>query len=163
MHQSVMEWVSTVVAEHDLADRRVLEVGSRDINGTVRPLFRGEYVGVDMLPGPGVDMVVEPGVLPFPQESFDAVVTTEMLEHDPFFWRTMQDMTRVLAPGGLLVLTTRGIGFPYHEYPSDYWRFTTASINLLFNWVGLFVVDVLPDPEHSGVFGLARKKPRPAP
>lgn len=39
---------------------RVLEVGSHDVYGTIRSCFGsvGDYVGIDLSPGPGVDLVL---------------------------------------------------------------------------------------------------------
>lgn len=152
-----MTWVTDQVTAHDLAGKHTLELGSRNINGSVRPLFTGHYLGVDMVAGPLVDMVARADDLPIADESFDVVVSTEMLEHDPYFWKSLEEMTRVLTDGGWLLLTTRGIGFPFHEYPGDYWRFTEDAIHHLFTDNGLETVEVVPDPEQSGVFGLARK------
>lgn len=154
-----MMWVRSKAEEHELADLKTLEVGSRNYNGSVRPYFHGEYVGVDMEPGPDVDAVMRASALDFPDESFECVVTTEMFEHDSTFWLSMAEMERVLSPGGYLLLTTRGIAFPYHEYPGDFWRFTPDAIESLFEGVGLEILEITPDPQpgHPGVFGLARK------
>lgn len=159
MHPSVISWTHQQVKHWNLAELKTLECGSRNYNGSVRPLFKGEYVGIDMEPGPDVDIVALASNLPFPDEEFETVVSTEMLEHDPAFWDSFPEMARVLKPGGHMLVTTRGIGFPYHEYPGDYWRFTEDSITLLFERSGLKVVKVEPDwyPGHPGVFGIARK------
>lgn len=159
MHPSVLSWTHMQVKHWNLAELKTLECGSRNYNGTVRPFFTGEYVGVDMLDGPDVDMVAMASDLPFPDEDFETVISTEMLEHDPTFWLSIPEMARVLKPGGHMLITTRGIGFPYHEYPGDYWRFTEDSITLLFETNGLEVVRVEPDwyPGHPGVFGIAKK------
>lgn len=160
MHPSVQQWVSEKVDQLGLAEKSVLECGSHDYNGTVRQWFRGAYVGIDMVDGPGVDIVASAADLPFPDGTFEVVVTTEMLEHDPSFWLSLPEMARVLGAGGWLLLTTRGIGFPYHEFPGDYWRFTQDSIDLLFNLAGLKTVELTDDPypNHPGVFGLAWKE-----
>lgn len=87
----------------------VLEVGSLDINGSVRSLFEGcEYTGLDVVRGKGVDVVgfahefdAEPG-------SFDTVISCEALEHDPFWRETLRKMADLLKPGGLLVITAAG-------------------------------------------------------
>lgn len=160
MHPSVMDWVGRQVNLYELAEKDVLEVGSRNYNGTVRHLFRGKrYLGIDMDDGPDVDLVAIASDIPFEDESFDVVVTTEMLEHDPYFWLSMKEMSRVLRKDGYMLLTTRGIGFPYHEYPGDYWRFTEDAIRHLFKYAGLLPLEIVPDPfpEHSGVFGIAVK------
>lgn len=147
------------VREHDLADLNTLEVGSRNYNGTVRGFFNGKYVGIDMEAGNDVDLVARADDIPFPDNSFDVVVTTEMLEHDPYFWLSIDEMARVLKSKGYLLLTTRGVGFPLHEYPSDYWRFTEDAIQHLFDQAGLETIELTQDPypEHPGVFGMAVK------
>src|SRR5947209_4298942 len=128
-----MRWVAAKVTEHDLSSRSTLEVGAYNVNGSVRDLFTGAYLGVDMRPGPGVGKVASADSLPFLDSEFGVVVSTEMLEHDPTFWLSIPEMARVLAPGGHLILTARGNGFPRHDYPGDYWRFTPDSFRLLFD------------------------------
>src|ERR1700720_2604472 len=69
----------------------ILDVGSHDVNGTLRPYKpkHAAYLGVDQVAGPGVDQVLDdPHKLPFPDASFDLIVSTSCLEHDPMFWRT---------------------------------------------------------------------------
>jgi SAM-dependent methyltransferase len=159
LHSSVREWVGVMVEKYELAKLDTLEVGSRDYNGSVKPLFIGPYVGVDMEDGPRVDGIMRADDLLFADNSFDCVVTTEMLEHDPYFWLSMAEMARVLRPGGFLIVTTRGIGFKYHEYPGDYWRFTDEAIAHLYGMVGVDVFELQQDPlpDHPGVFALGRK------
>lgn len=154
-----MAWAGQKVTEHDLAGRFTLEVGSFDVNGTVRRYFTGPYVGVDFRAGPGVDMVADANRLPFSADTFPCVVCTEMLEHDPAPWLSVPQMARVLRPGGILLLTARGIGFPLHDYPSDYWRFTPSAFVRLFDLAGLEPVEVIDDTDtfQPGVFGVARK------
>jgi SAM-dependent methyltransferase len=168
MHPSVMEWVEKKVQQHDLRKPalRVLEVGSRDVNGSVRPLFHGvaSYTGVDFIEGPGVDLVLDAHRLTsaFPPDSFDVVVSTEMLEHDSEFWTSMAMMGEVLKPGGLLLITARGNGFWIHGYPHDYYRFLPESFNCLLRYAGCDALEVTEDwfPGHTGVFGVGRKLDR---
>jgi SAM-dependent methyltransferase len=158
MHESVMSWVSSVVDRYQLVGLATLEVGSKDENGTVRPLFTGPYVGVDMRPGPGVDLVANAHRLPFPDRSFDTVVSTEMLEHDEAFPVSLAEMGRVLKLGGLLVLTMRGNGFPHHAFPHDYWRFMPDSARVLALLAGCDLVDSTTDPQDPGLFVLGRRR-----
>jgi hypothetical protein len=74
---------------------KILDVGSMNVNGTLREFAPkgSEYVGVDLTAGPGVDVVLtKPGYLPFPRDSFDLVISTSSLEHDPMFWLTFSEM-----------------------------------------------------------------------
>lgn len=157
MHESVRDWVAGVVAAYGLAERSVVEVGSYDENGSVRDLFCGPYVGFDMRDGPGVDTVARADDLPCPDGCCEVLVCTEMLEHDPAPWLSMSEMGRVLAPGGMLLLTARGNGFPLHGYPDDYWRFMPSSYPVLLALAGCETIEVVSDPQAPGLFGLGRK------
>jgi SAM-dependent methyltransferase len=168
MHASVMEWVTQVVTEmrkdYGLQAWHVLELGAYDENGSVRgvikPLVR-DYIGVDLRPGPGVDVVSPAAATPFAPGSFDMVVSTEMLEHDPRPWLTLEEVARVLRPGGHLLLTARGFdaytGYPEHPCPADYWRFNRSSFDVLITDAGLHIVELTMDSgrEAPGVFGHA--------
>jgi SAM-dependent methyltransferase len=90
-------------------DTRVLEVGSKFVNGSVRPLIKRfckpkEYIGVDIEPGKYVDIVLpaEKIVEYFGVESFDVVISAETLEHI-FDWRlVINNMKYVLKPNGYI-------------------------------------------------------------
>lgn len=45
-------------------------------------------------------------------------------EHDIYFWKTVEEMKKVLKPGGYLLVTVPSINFFQHDFPSDYYRFT---------------------------------------
>ncbi|MGE0539753.1 MAG: class I SAM-dependent methyltransferase [Dehalococcoidia bacterium] len=93
----------------------VLEVGSRNVNGSARDLFPGaEYLGIDIAPGPGVDVVAD-GAAFTPAVAPDLVVTTEVLEHSPQAEAIIQNAHRILSPGGMLILTTAWTGRAPHS------------------------------------------------
>ncbi len=165
MHQSVMDWLGQQLHGHTiphLAAADVLEVGSFNENGTPRSVFESKtrtYIGVDLRAGRGVDKVAPAADLPFADESFDLVISTEMLEHDPRPWLTFPEMTRVLRRGGHMLLTARGFnayeGYPRHDCPLDYWRYCPTTFRLMFTDCGLEPVEISEDPEAPGVFGHA--------
>ncbi|MBX3444538.1 MAG: hypothetical protein KF774_19210 [Planctomyces sp.] len=91
----------------DFAQRRVLELGSRSINGSVRGLFQGcEYIGLDAVSGPLVD-VVSPAHEFQDSRGFDVVISCEAFEHDPWLDRTLAALPRLLR-SGLFVGTCAG-------------------------------------------------------
>ncbi len=160
MHASVYTFVETAVARYGMHGP-TLEVGSYNVNGSTRHLFELPYTGIDTRPGPGVDLVVD-GSIGYYQANagtFGVVVSTETLEHDPRPWVTVNGMGLALRPGGWCVLTARGYGFPVHDYPSDYWRFTPEAFAILLYDAGLTVLEVSPDPDPAspGVFAVALK------
>lgn len=97
------------------ADRRVLEIGSLDINGSIRSHFSNcAYTGIDIAPGPGVDLVCQGQDYDGPDDSFDVVISCEVMEHNPHWVETMKNMIRVCKPGGLVVMTCATLGRGEH-------------------------------------------------
>lgn len=120
---------------------RILEVGSRDVGGSLRAIFsdpESEYVSVDVLEGAGVDFVLDPSriVSQFGRESFDAVVSSGMLEQCYDWQGALYQMASALRIGGVLVLTTRSPGFELHDYPADHWRFSHQDFVDIFSPLG---------------------------
>ena len=149
MHESVMEYVAGEVERLGLADKRTLEIGSYDFNGSVRLLFSGEYIGIDIQKGDGVDEIMDANALTFDDASFDVVVSTSMLEHDAAFWKTLPEVGRVLRPGGYLILTTVRESFPVHNEP-DYWRFLPDSVKVIIGLASCDIVNERDDPQSGG-------------
>lgn len=133
---------------------KVLDIGAYDVNGCVRSFFT-DYLGVDMRTGPNVDQVVNAHALPFADGSFDHVLCLEMLEHDELFWVSIAEMKRVLRSGGTLLITTRGFHFPRHDYPSDYFRFSTEALASLMD--GMHSIETFEYPKDQGVYVKAVK------
>ena len=95
--------------------RQVLEVGSLNINGTVRDLFTEcYYVGLDVAEGKGVDIVCEGQNYDAPSESFDVAISCECFEHNPEWVATFRNMHRMTRTLGLVVMTCATTGRPEH-------------------------------------------------
>lgn len=107
-------------------DTSVLEIGSRNVNGTVRDLFMHtkRYIGVDCTPGPCVDVVCLAHEY-HSDELFDVVISCEAFEHDPYLELTLANCLLLLRPGGLFVATAAGPrraehGTKHHDGPGDF-------------------------------------------
>lgn len=110
--QEFVERVSKLFPEF-FGEKKVLEVGSLDINGSVRHFFSNcTYIGVDIETGPGVDIVGMGQELEFDDEYFDTVISTECFEHNPFWEDTFRNMVRM--SNGLVIVTAAGVGRPEH-------------------------------------------------
>jgi SAM-dependent methyltransferase len=161
MNTAVLEFLAASLDRATVEGRSVLEVGSLDVNGSARTVIESlvpaRYTGVDIQAGPGVDRVLSVSFLAdvFGAESFDVVVSTEMLEHVQDWRWAVTQLKRVLAPGGSLVLTTRSPGFHHHGYPHDFWRFTEDDCRRIFADMDDLVVR--SDPSSPGVFVAARR------
>jgi len=114
---AVLDFFMRTVDCGEFNGKRVLEVGSKFVNGSVRLLIERfckprEYVGVYIEPGKYVDVVLpaERLVDYFGPESFNVVVSTEVVEH-VLDWRlVINNMKVVLRRGGFIYLTTRSRG-----------------------------------------------------
>jgi SAM-dependent methyltransferase len=125
-----------------------LEVGSKDYGSTqdLRRIFasKGEYVGVDMSSGPGVDIVLDMtsdfAVIDKALKSvrFGTIFCLSVLEHCHRPFHMAENLVSLLKPGGTLVLSAP-FCWKIHGYPNDYWRFTPEGIKQLFS--GIHFID----------------------
>ncbi len=106
---------------------RTLDIGAQ--NGPYAAFFPNR-VAVDIRAGRGVRIIGDAQALGVADAAFDVVLCTEVLEHLPEPQRALDEMFRVLRPGGTLLLTTRFL-FPIHDAPHDYFRFTKYGLRHL--------------------------------
>ena len=78
-------------------DVTVLDVGSLDINGNTKHFFDQPfyYIGIDLYAGKNVDVVC-PAHLYKSGFQFDVIMSSECLEHDMYYARTLQNMLQLL-------------------------------------------------------------------
>jgi predicted O-methyltransferase YrrM len=142
------------------APRRVVDIGSMNVNGTYRSIFKKfdcEYVGFDLEPGPGVDRVLaNPYEIPLADGAADVIVSGQTFEHCEFFWDAFREMMRILSPNGLLFLIAPSAG-PIHRFPVDCYRFYPDAYHALARYAGCHLVTVWRDErgpwqDLTGVF-----------
>ena len=86
--------------------KRVLDVGSGDINGNNRFLFENcEYDGNDVIQANNVTVVSKTKDLPFEDNTFDTIISTECFEHDPEYKQSILKIYDMLKPDGLFCFT----------------------------------------------------------
>lgn len=116
MHAAARQFVEWAVVS--IPKRRsVIEIGSRQVNGTVRDLFEGPtfarlpeppfYVGIDLIPGPLVDVLADARTWR-PLYLVDTVVCTSVLEHTAHGEELVKAASEMLKKDGVLILTTVG-------------------------------------------------------
>jgi SAM-dependent methyltransferase len=116
-HANQFEFVSIVKKNYPavFSNTKVLEVGSLDINGSVRSYFNTDnYIGVDVAAGPGVDEVCQGQLVDHPTGAFDVTVSCECMEHNPYWAETLANMFRMTKPGGLVIVSFATIGRAEH-------------------------------------------------
>lgn len=144
---------------------KILDVGSFDVNGCMRPIFidemeGNEYTGLDMQKGPNVDIVANSHKIPFENNTFDVALSADLLEHDDMPFMTCSEIYRVLKTRGYFILTACSIACGNvmedggrHGYPYDYWRFTKESFEVLLKPFS----KVVAEEAHNHVYAWAIK------
>jgi len=150
MHKSAYEGMKALLAE--AGSGKVLEVGSRVVrgkDGSLRDLV-SDYVGTDMVPGIGVDVVCGEYSLPFDDETFDIVMSANTWEHCRNPFRLCAEMARVLKTGGKM-LVCAPFEWKVHRHPIDCFRFLPDGMESIMRESGLEAVSVLLDRDCFGV------------
>ncbi len=127
-----------------------------DVGGRIQPyraLLAGtctRYVAVDMRVAPLVDAVGQAEQLPFASEKFDLVFCTQVLEYVPDPQLVINEIHRVLKPGGFLLLSVPAV-FP-RDSEVEYWRFLPCALRRLLS--GFSRIELAP--EGNSLIGFIR-------
>jgi len=117
MHKEAREFtlfVRRILSEFFIG-KVVLDVGSGDINGNNKFLFQNcEYNGNDVIQAPNVTIVSKTKDLPFKDNTFDTIVSTECFEHDPEYKESIIKIYKMLKPNGLFCFSCASTGRPEH-------------------------------------------------
>lgn len=102
----------------------ILDIGSYDVSGSYKNLFynrKWQYSGLDIVPGPNVDIVAVSSYNFGIEQKFDIVVSGNCLEHVEAPWLWIREVERIIKPGGLLcIIMPFNLG--EHRFPVDCYR-----------------------------------------
>jgi SAM-dependent methyltransferase len=154
--ESPLERESILAAVRRFADglpagARVIDIGAGD--GPYRELFdRCEYVTVDWANSPhedasDTDVVASADSLPLEDASFDAALSTQVLEHVPAPIDVLREVYRVLRPGGSLLVTVPFV-WEEHEQPFDFQRFSSSGVSNALEMAGFVEISVRPRNDY---------------
>lgn len=139
------EWLNSRENVRNVEDalNRVKSGRLLDLGCGTKPFRRPgvEWVGFDVEGNPFADVVGSATKLPFPDASFDYVLSTQVLEHVEDPQRMLFECARVLHPGGMLILSAPQY-WELHEQPHDYFRFTEYGLRVLLDRAGFTVSDI---------------------
>lgn len=141
MHNSVKEEIVSWYNQHkeQIESSKIADLGSYDINGGVKDVIPS-VVGFDILEGKGVDVVIEPGIIPDDHKfQYDFLTSTSSFQCCPDTPAYMKQITDLLKPGGELILTMCSTRCPkgHSTSPNDYnykdeVRYTIDEMRSLF-------------------------------
>lgn len=164
MHTEAYRFVQ-MVAESLGPRESVVEIGSRNVNGTIRPLFTGvPYIGIDAVPGVGVDVVANGATFAL-RRPIDTVVCCEVLEHTDEAEAIVANALGILQPLGSLLITCAAPPRALHSAvdgcqlrAGEFYR--NVAPHELEHWVsthGGQVVKLEYAPERGDLYVWARK------
>ena len=148
---------------------KILDIGSFDKDGNYNyGLILNEkkwtYHGLDLKQGNNIDIVVENAYDwedEIEDETDDLVISGQAFEHIEFFWLTLEQVKRVLKPGGLFFLIVPSTG-PVHKNPYDCYRFNENAMKAMAKYINFRVIeygtnfDKISDPWYD-TFLVAKK------
>jgi SAM-dependent methyltransferase len=161
-----LQWSSLIQQLKSIAPRargRLLDVGCGE--KPYEPIFRPyvkEYIGVEhqetfsathaSTRSSKPDVYYDGKVLPFESQTFDTVISVQVLEHTPYPQNLVNEMTRVVKSGGLVIVSAP-FSFRLHEEPHDYFRYTPHGLRTMFELAGLVVEDIWSERDLWSVIG----------
>jgi len=163
MHASQRELMQRLLDQFFKTNGLVYDIGSCDINGSHKQDVLDRkltYVGVDIAPGPNVDLIVEAHTwLPIKDNSCDYVISGSCLEHVQAPWLWAKALERCLKPGGTFaVILPFSIG--EHRYPVDCYRILPDGLKFLFTeWTRFCCLECGFSPNNADTYFVGRKYP----
>lgn len=122
---------------------KILDVGSCDVNGTYKDLFNNpdwKYIGLDIEAGPNVDIVSKtPYSFGLENESFDAIISGNCLEHVAAPWLWIKEIERVVKKKGIICITLP-FNIREHRFPLDCYRIAPDGMRYLLEKAASFKV-----------------------
>jgi SAM-dependent methyltransferase len=159
---SVIKFCKNSISENEIRDKKVLEVGSLDVNGSIRNYVEyfnpSKFIGIDIQDGPNVDIVLNAYdiVNRFGKNMFDVVICTEVVEHVEDWRLVFKNIKNVLIENGIVILTTRSKNSPYHGYPFDHWRYEISDMKKIFS--DFKILKLFPDNLMPGFYLSSKTK-----
>ena len=118
----------------------VLEIGPESFPGIYQRKIDNATITwhtLDIAPDRRLTYVAtEEYAYPVPPNTYDVVMSAQVIEHVRHPWRWMRELARICKPGGH-VLTICPVTWPYHEHPVDCWRIWPEGMRSLYEDAGL--------------------------
>jgi hypothetical protein len=164
MHIEAYDFVRRTL-KHLQPRKSVLEIGSKNVNGSCRDLFTAEilYFGIDIIPGNGVDLIAD-GATWRPQDGkkFDTVISTECLEHTSYGKEICQTAFDILEDDGVFILTAATLGRQPHGADgyvlkqNEYYQ--NVHPNILKDWMSVFKKTTIEIRDGQDIYAIGHKE-----
>ncbi|QYA24034.1 class I SAM-dependent methyltransferase [Gramella sp. MT6] len=135
---SHMNWPDYIFELGNHSDKRILEIGSREVTGISnarKRLSKAKYIGFDYYPGANVDVVGDAHKLSSyfeNEDKFDIIFSSACFEHFAMPWKVTSEIAKVLKVGGYIMVETH-FAYSAHERPWHFFHFTDIGLKTLFS------------------------------
>jgi len=170
MHREAYRYVGLTLMRYPCPPpAHVVEIGGRNVNGSVRELFHPEcaYLSTDIAHGDGVDIVADGANLTLDIPA-DLVICCEVLEHASNADAVVANMAKIAKPGGRLIITAAAQDGAWARVPHSavdggplkdgeyYGNVTPAALTYWLEQAGCDGIDVWTNPIAGDVYATAR-------
>lgn len=125
----------------------ILDIGGSDDYGTYKDIFNtSEYKTLNWEDG---DYIVNGyDWSNVPSNYFDVAISGQAFEHDKFFWKTLENIKRIIKPNGIVIIIVPSKG-DFHQYPLDCYRFYPDSAIIFAEMLNARVLNVVWNNEKA--------------
>lgn len=127
-------WILYLQEKFNKEGMEILEIGSRNVTGTVfRDFFScAHYVGFDYYPGENVDVVGDAHELSkYFNQRFDLIFCSAVFEHLAMPWKVSLEIIKLLKKGGHVFIETH-YSYSSHERPWHFFQYSENALDVLF-------------------------------
>jgi ubiquinone/menaquinone biosynthesis C-methylase UbiE len=127
----------------------VFDAGAGDGHWRERLPKNIKYISMDMGVGDAsvdyshLDIAGDLRRIPLADNSVDVIICIQVLEHLPEPWTVIQELHRILKPGGK-VFASCPQGEPQHQVPYDFFRYTIYGLRSIFEQYKFNVDFIIP-------------------
>lgn len=146
MHSNSRLLFEKYAERHFTPGAHVLEIGPDGFPSAYRRTVEAStrapaaWHTVDLFADPRLTFVAESEYrFPIADETYDVVVSGQVIEHVRKPWVWIKELARVCKTGGT-VITVNPVSWPYHEAPIDCWRAFPEGMKALYDEASLEVL-----------------------
>lgn len=151
IRENVSNFIKHLSSSFDSKDILLLDVAPETHLGAKEHFKNATIKTLDIDPNSGADYIAdlcEKNVNIIPDNTFDIVICTEVLEHTNNPFNVVNELERIVKPGGLVCVSTP-FNFRIHGPLPDNWRFTVHGLKVLFSNFNSIEINELLDTERD--------------
>lgn len=139
LRKAIEEVISSYIKDKNIKKIGDFGCGNKPYLPIIEPYVE-TYLGLDLDINPNADLTIQPsGLVNIGDRHFDAIISTQVLEHVIEPKSYLQEAHRILANDGTLIITTHGY-WMYHPDPTDYWRWTSSGLRKIIEESGFEII-----------------------